>query len=468
MTDDGTDTATKTCFVIMGFGKKTDYPSGRTLDLDKTYRTIIKPVAEDCGYKVVRADDPPAKGIIDTAMYTLLFGADLVIADISTGNQNAIYELGVRHALKPRHTIVMKEKNGQFLFDLQRIQTLQYVHMGEGIDFEETMATREALKEIIQSLGPNDPPDSPFYAANPDVTVDRQDKSEAAADREESDEADEADAEEGDEDLGFAFSTRSGGWKGVSRGAVEAAAKKVEREEDDLERLRAAVDDAVQRDAFTEAAGLLRRIKTMMPSDTYVTQQLALFTYKSRAPAPVEALEEARTILAELHPDGTVDPETLGIAGAIAKTLYLETGERAHLDDAIRYYGQGYKVRGDDYTGENYALCLDMRAPLRAEYRQAVYDLMEAEQVRTAILQSLPARVDGPGAEEQPDLRWIHATLANTARALGQDGTADRHEAVFRRLAEAPWEVQTFEKGKAHALKAKAWREAFYRDRGLA
>ncbi len=26
------------CFVVMGFGKKTDYESGRTLDLDATYR----------------------------------------------------------------------------------------------------------------------------------------------------------------------------------------------------------------------------------------------------------------------------------------------------------------------------------------------------------------------------------------------------------------------------------------------
>ena len=31
------------CFVIMGFGKKTDFATGRTLDLDKTYKNIIKP-----------------------------------------------------------------------------------------------------------------------------------------------------------------------------------------------------------------------------------------------------------------------------------------------------------------------------------------------------------------------------------------------------------------------------------------
>jgi hypothetical protein len=46
-------------------------------------------------------------------MYALLIRADLVIADITTFNPNAIYELGIRHAAKPFSTIVMKEKDGK-------------------------------------------------------------------------------------------------------------------------------------------------------------------------------------------------------------------------------------------------------------------------------------------------------------------------------------------------------------------
>ena len=45
----------ETCFVVMGFGKKTDYQSGRTLDLDKSYRNIIKPAVEEAGLKCIRA-----------------------------------------------------------------------------------------------------------------------------------------------------------------------------------------------------------------------------------------------------------------------------------------------------------------------------------------------------------------------------------------------------------------------------
>ena len=76
----------KICFVIMGFGKKTDYPSGRTLDLDKTYKNLIKPAVEASGFQCIRADEIQDSGLIDKSMYALLIKADLVIADISTAN----------------------------------------------------------------------------------------------------------------------------------------------------------------------------------------------------------------------------------------------------------------------------------------------------------------------------------------------------------------------------------------------
>ena len=38
-----------TCFVVMGYGKKTDFATGRTLDLDKSYKFLIKPAVSACG-----------------------------------------------------------------------------------------------------------------------------------------------------------------------------------------------------------------------------------------------------------------------------------------------------------------------------------------------------------------------------------------------------------------------------------
>jgi len=127
----------KKCFVVMGFGEKPDYATGRTLDLDKTYRTIIKRAVEEAGLECIRADTVIHSGTIDTPMYQLLLEADVVVADLSTSNANAIYELGVRHALRPHTTIVIAEKQFKFPFDLGHLLIRPYEHLGKGIDSEE-------------------------------------------------------------------------------------------------------------------------------------------------------------------------------------------------------------------------------------------------------------------------------------------------------------------------------------------
>ena len=60
-------------------------------------------------------------------MYELLLDADLVIADLSTSNANALYELGVRHALRPSTTIVIAEKQFKFPFDISHLLVRPYV-----------------------------------------------------------------------------------------------------------------------------------------------------------------------------------------------------------------------------------------------------------------------------------------------------------------------------------------------------
>ena len=49
----------------MGFGKKTDFETGRTLDFDKTYKGIIKDAVTDAGLKCIGADEIKHSGLID-------------------------------------------------------------------------------------------------------------------------------------------------------------------------------------------------------------------------------------------------------------------------------------------------------------------------------------------------------------------------------------------------------------------
>ena len=123
----------KTCFVIMGFATKKDPVSNRTINLDETYKKIIQPAVLACGYTCVRADEISDSAIIDRSMYALLYCAELVIADISTYNPNAIYELGIRHALRPFSTIIIKEDQGIIPFDISHNRILNYKHLGTDI-----------------------------------------------------------------------------------------------------------------------------------------------------------------------------------------------------------------------------------------------------------------------------------------------------------------------------------------------
>src|SRR5690606_2089130 len=153
----------KRCFVVMGFGTKTDYVSGRKLDLNKSYKYLIKPVVESKGIECVRADESLHSGSIDVQMYKELLMADLVIADLSTSNSNAIYELGIRHALRPFTTIVVSEDKLVYPFDLNHIVINKYNHLGDAIDIEEAERFKEGLGKQIDAVINKEESDSPVY-----------------------------------------------------------------------------------------------------------------------------------------------------------------------------------------------------------------------------------------------------------------------------------------------------------------
>ena len=49
--------ADKSCFVVMGYGQRRDPVSGKKVDLDRIYFEIIKPIAEERGYRCYRGDE---------------------------------------------------------------------------------------------------------------------------------------------------------------------------------------------------------------------------------------------------------------------------------------------------------------------------------------------------------------------------------------------------------------------------
>src|SRR5215204_3596465 len=92
------------CFVLMPFGRKPDV-AGKLIDFDEVYRQVIAPAVTEAGLTPIRADEELTGGIIHKPMFERLVLCDFAVADLTTGNANVFYELGVRHAARPFSTV---------------------------------------------------------------------------------------------------------------------------------------------------------------------------------------------------------------------------------------------------------------------------------------------------------------------------------------------------------------------------
>jgi MAP3K TRAFs-binding domain len=434
-------TAQGTCFVVMGFGKKTDFETGRVLDLDMSYRNVIKPAVEAAGLRCIRADEIVHSGLIDVPMYEQLLNADIVVADLSTSNKNAFYELGVRHALRPFTTVVICEDGIKtFPFDVNHVAVRQYHHLGEDIGFGEAMRFRQLLTDAIVEIRKQDPRerDSPVYTflnglEPPALAAKVQAAVQAAA-----------------------------GETGAETGGEPAAPPQQQANEQTHSLLMQQVDDAQNRGDFATAKSLLAVIREMIkaqaptrPEDPYIIQRLALLTYKSKVPTEVKALEEARELLAALDPATSNDTETLGLWGAVHKRLWTMTKDVECLDEAIRGYERGFYLRNDYYNGINLAFLLNVRAAAGADPAEAIADYVQARRVRREVLaicerwledNPIPdARSARPEAvrQAQASRYWVLATLGEAYLGLGEGLEGREQLQAAYASAPAPWMAES-------------------------
>jgi hypothetical protein len=102
-------------FVVMKFSEP----------YDSLYREVIRPVADQSGFQVLRADDVFKPGIILQDIVRGIIESDVIIAEITPDNGNVFYELGYAHALlKP--TILLATRNTQLPFDISGYRCIFY------------------------------------------------------------------------------------------------------------------------------------------------------------------------------------------------------------------------------------------------------------------------------------------------------------------------------------------------------
>lgn len=383
----------------MGFGRKTDFTTGNTFDLDRTYKDIIRPAVHQAGFRCVRSDEPHERGHINRDTSALLLQADLVIADVSTYNPDTIYELGIRNALRPFSTIIIKEKGiGKMPFDLDNARMFTYSHISDETGVDELKRSVNGLSGLISKVT--------AYTSHD----------------------------------GLSEEYVHSGIPLLSSESYQNLLIELIGKENYIFEITDKAHTCMNEGDFEKACHYWSKAVEKVPYETYFVQQLALSKYKSKLPSYSHSLKEALQTIETLHPSN--DPETLGITGAIYKNLYLLHGDTDCLEKAIEFYGKGFKLSKAYYNGENYALCLNMKAAGEKNENEKNYYKVEAKKTREKMIESLEEVVQLENFDQRMDKKWMFATLAHCYYSF-KDETATFFERKFLELA-VGWEKQAY------------------------
>ncbi len=396
-----------TCFVIQGFGKKQDYAQGKVFNLDASY-AVIKHAITSAGIECVRADELSRNALIDKEMFAQLLEADLVVADITTLNFNAAYELGVRHALRPRSTLIIGEKGMNFPFDINRVYIHTYQHLGEDIGFAEANRFAQYLKEKAEQALAHPKDDSPVYEFLDHLP--RQ---------------------------GFMPVQKSK----VFRDAVPSGPNST----DSLKAIKDEAAACMQNSDFKRAIPLWKQARALAGKDDYIVQQLALATYKSKQPNEPTALQQAEDILEYLQPHRSFDTETLGLWGSVHKRLYHYTRDMLDLDEAIFALERGFFIKQDSYNGINLSFLFDLKASIVQEPQRSELHAIARHVRRKVKAQCVEVIEEELLPADDENKYWLFATLYQTCVGLGEEAEAQDWKTKGDALSVAQWQVDSTE-----------------------
>jgi hypothetical protein len=414
------------CFVLMPFGSKPDPAGGPDIDFNRVYEQAIKPGIDAAGMFPVRADEEKLGGIIHKAMFERLLLCEFAIADLTTSNPNVLYELGIRHAARPRTTLSIYASSSPLPFDVKPLRTEPY-QLGDNNEFPDSSAAQlrqrvtEHLAELHTLAAENDFVDSPLFqlitrwkppALTPDATDGfSQEKVKAT------------------ENLkGRLRSIGRAGTTGAERIALLEQLAQIQAE---VLGAGETVDVGIFAElmlahrALADWSGMIKVFDAMPESlqqQVPIRQQLA-FAYNRRAEATKEAGDRAQAlnILEDLEDKQGPNPETSGLIGRIYKSQWQEASPdhdpakgRPYLLKAVAAYVRGFEADWREiYPGVNAVTLLEAQGD--SDARSLKDRLLPV--VRFAAEQKL--RVPRP-------TYWDHATLLELAVLGGDADTANQ------------------------------------------
>ncbi|MDK8081537.1 hypothetical protein [Alloscardovia omnicolens] len=110
---------------------------------DPVYKAI-KMAGEQAGFSCVRADEIRTPTDIKDDIFKLIEGSKIIVADLSGGNRNVYYEMGLAHA-RGRIVIPISGDDEKLPFDIGHIRTVffhRYIHGIEGLTCDLTQVLK--------------------------------------------------------------------------------------------------------------------------------------------------------------------------------------------------------------------------------------------------------------------------------------------------------------------------------------
>lgn len=435
------------CFVLMPFGQKPD-ATGRKIDFDAVYAQIIAPAVRDAGLEPLRADEERGGGIIHKPMFERLVLCDYAVADLTTANANVFYELGVRHAVKRRSTVLVFHQGGGMLpFDVGLLRALPYAIDGAGQPSNPAQDRAALAQRLVAAREPDT--DSPLYAlldGYPDIAHSKTDVFRARVDY----------AEHLKRQLaGIRAGQHPRAHKTEAIAALEAGLGA------DLQAVEAGVlvdlllsYRAV--DAWPRMIGLYGRLAPPLGRTLLVREQYAYALNRDG-----QGQEAERVLLALLAEHGN-SSETLGLLGRVYKDRWQQAvagGKPAALaagllERAIDAYRRGFEADWRDaYPGINALTLMECRNP--------------PGPARDALLPVVAYAVRRRSAASSADY-WDHAAELELA-VLGQQQAAaiEPHLGAALALLREDWERATTLRNLTLVWSARAQRGIATPERGM-